>query len=133
MVLIFALYEFTVQRRQKTVLASVAKASALVSSLFPKEVQEPMLRKEKKHEEAFLLVIGLPMKHQIKDFLKDSDETTAQGALSKPWSPPIADLYPSASVIFADMVGCKLKAAANNIESFPILIPSRRHQLVIGS
>jgi hypothetical protein len=107
--LIFALYEFTVQRRQKTVLASVAKTSALVSSLFPKEVQERMLREEKKHEEAIHRGIGLPMKHQITDFLKDSDETT-QEALSKPSSPPIADLYPSASVIFADMVGCKFKS-----------------------
>jgi hypothetical protein len=49
------------------------------------------------------------MKHQIKDFLKDSDETT-QEALSKPSSPHIADLYPSASVIYVDMVGCKLKS-----------------------
>jgi hypothetical protein len=99
---IFALYDLTVQRRQETVMASATKTGALVSSLFPKEVQERMLRDEKQDEEGFHL---MPMKNQIKGFLNDSDAATTRGAQPKHSSPPIADLYPSASVVFADMVG----------------------------
>lgn len=109
---VFALYNFMVERRQDTVMATAARTSALVSSLFPEEFQDRVL------DDAVALATddGMtteswdypplsmsPRKQQkkVKSFFKK------EGSFPSPplENRPIADIYSSVSIIFADLVG----------------------------
>ena len=91
--LVFWLYDFMVQTRQKELESTAKRTGALVSSLFPKEVQERMMQATREQDEK-------DKKHRrsMKDFVNSDKQQTITGQ-------PIADLWPSATVFFADIVG----------------------------
>jgi len=109
--LVFFLYDCLVQRRQTRVMATATRTHALVSSLFPKAVQERILddaqkaagEEDPKNKRNFLTgrLVRQNNTRSIKDFLQEDD--TRPGGEQK--SKPIADLFPCASVLFADLVG----------------------------
>jgi Adenylate and Guanylate cyclase catalytic domain len=91
-VLLFIVYDRLVERRQAIVLKSANQSSAIVSSLFPKNITER------------LLDIGtsstswnMTAKTRLKSFLCDSNDN--QGLQ------PIADLFLETTVLFADIAG----------------------------
>ena len=100
--LFFLLFDFLVQRRQGQVLAMALKQNAIVSSLFPKNVQAKMLA-EVDQETSRLSAVG---KAGIKSYLKDSTGSgggAGSGKMDK--SKPIADLFPEVTIMFADIAG----------------------------
>ena len=98
--LVFKLYNYVVEKRQTTVMASATRTTALVSSLFPQNVQDRILNdatrptnEDEKHWADFPV---LSPKRKVKDFLQ-RDETFSSMLVEK--SRPIADLFASASII----------------------------------
>jgi class 3 adenylate cyclase len=110
MVLVFSVYDCSVQARQEKVVANAEHTNALVSSLFPKAVQQRMMGEATKQAEKDRAKrknwAGLGAKSQLKHFLEDEDHTESPGVgelIHK--TKPIADLFPNTTVMFADIVG----------------------------
>jgi hypothetical protein len=95
--LFFLIFNGLVQRRQAKVMTTALKAHAILSSLFPKNIQAKMMAEvDKKHK---LSNVG---KAGIKTFLigveKENDTKVDK-------SKPIADLFPETTIMFADIAG----------------------------
>ena len=96
-----------VTRRQTFVTSAAQRTQALVSSLFPHNVQERILedaqdqaRLEQSAANAFG---GFRAKNQLKNFLAhDAEENEAAPHFA---TRPIADLFPDTTVLFADIAG----------------------------
>eukprot|EP00934_Nitzschia_sp_Nitz4_P001284 Nitzschia sp. Nitz4//scaffold346_size17405//55//2740//NITZ4_008827-RA/size17405-processed-gene-0.3-mRNA-1//-1//CDS//3329548641//1284//frame0 len=106
--MVFFVYDWLVERRQKTVLNTAMKSSAIVSSLFPKNVRTRLLdmAEEKGNQPKHST-----QKSKLKTFMAEiSGGTDDEGSTGKTEgmafdSRPIADLFPEATVMFADIVG----------------------------
>ena len=87
---VFIIYDICVERRQRLVMTTAAKTSAVVNSLFPENVRERMYNDNEDKAEAgknnFMAKRGMEL-----------PEMTNQS------SRPIAELYPEATVFFADI------------------------------
>jgi hypothetical protein len=81
--LIFVCYDWMVERRQKKLMTTAAQSSAIVSSLFPETVRDRLFRTSQDDTQ--------------------STSTTTKNRKSNVSSHPIADFYPHATVLFADM------------------------------
>lgn len=107
--MVFALYDFLVTRRQSIVSTAAAKTQALVSSLFPKNVQQRILEdanKQALQDYKARASNGFRGKAQLKSFLDGDDgddERDADGVAFT--TRPIADLFPETTVLFADIAG----------------------------
>jgi Adenylate and Guanylate cyclase catalytic domain len=95
----FAIYDWLVERRQKIVLHKAAQSTAIVSSLFPKQVRDRLLEdkpediKRKRHYSSA---------NQLKNFLSSSsigDNNRVDSTMQ------MADLFPHCTVSFCDIVG----------------------------
>ena len=80
--IIFLIYDLWVERRQRIVMDSATRTQAIVSSLFPKNVQERILGMESGG---------------------NTFETHAK-TLGQPNAPPVADLFADTTVCFIDIV-----------------------------
>jgi hypothetical protein len=106
--LVFLVYDWAVQLRQNKVLKTATRTQAIVSSLFPKNVQERIFKDAE--DEVKLIERARPAgrrgnrtKDQLRNFLADGtsqEESAPQNTSLK--SKPIADLFPEATVIFAE-------------------------------
>lgn len=103
---VFLVYDSYVNDRQKKVLESAAKSAAIVHSLFPKNVTDRMMKEiddqRSKDKEMKSGSFRFVPKSQIKDFLDDGVEKATAAVYD---TKPIADLFPSTTVLFADIVG----------------------------
>ena len=110
--MVFLVYDWAVQRRQWMIIRAARKTQAIVSSLFPKNVQDRIMKDvdEEVNREANkpLIMRGNRTKDQLQNFLKgkDANEEDAEDVNAGiKRSKPIADLFPEATIIFADIVG----------------------------
>jgi hypothetical protein len=103
---VFIVYDCMVQRRQTKVMRSAANANAVVSSLFPAAIQKRLLQDaEDQAQEEKGARQWRHAKSQLKNFLQEQHDTEG-GAILKPYATkPIADLFPSTTVMMADLVG----------------------------
>jgi class 3 adenylate cyclase len=100
--LVFLLYDRLVERRQKVVMSTAVQSSAIVSSLFPSQVRDRLFpidgvgHEDSKNRQT----------SRMKSFFGDADTSTETRRRSGVGvSPPVADLYPDATVMFADIAG----------------------------
>jgi hypothetical protein len=85
---VFLVYDMLVTSRQRKVVASADRTNAIVSSLFPKNVRDRLLRQGKDDQDG-----GIDLrisKIRMNNFLNDGNKQSVLG------SEPIADLFPSA-------------------------------------
>jgi hypothetical protein len=85
---VFLLYDYCVERRQRLVMTSAQKTSAIVHSLFPENVREAMYNSAQEKE-------------QKMDTWKSPDNPNEEDIARN--LNPIAELYPNATVFFADI------------------------------
>ncbi|CAB9498657.1 Receptor-type guanylate cyclase gcy [Seminavis robusta] len=90
MIAIFLLYDFLVEKRQTVVLNEATQSTAIVSSLFPKNVRERLMKETRQN-------LGIRSKSGRRNFMNVS-RTEMECA-------PIAELFPNCSVFFADIAG----------------------------
>ena len=108
---VFLVYDWAVQLRQNKVLKTATRTQAIVSSLFPKNVQERIFKdveeEVKQEEKATGRFRGNRTKDQLRNFLTDGSDDKQEKfeKHSSLKSKPIADLFPEATIIFADLVG----------------------------
>jgi len=121
--MVFVLYDFFVQQRNDLVVAKAKKSNAIVSALFPKNVRDRIMQEAEEQVEAemaqkaFKKKFGVAAKSQLKTFLSDGAAANVGPQNQQPGlkggeggaiafaGKPIADLFPSATVMFADIAG----------------------------
>jgi len=108
---VFLFYDRLVQRRQMKINHVATKTNAIVASLFPTQVRDKLIneaavesRKPAKGVVKGLVESAMPTSNLYNrlwnnDILKESETHDIQN------SPPIADLFPSATVLFMDIAG----------------------------
>ncbi|CAB9508616.1 Receptor-type guanylate cyclase gcy [Seminavis robusta] len=105
---VFFLYDYLVQRRQAKLLTTAERTTAIVTSLFPKEVGKRLIEdaknehkeneKNKKKQVNFSDAAGGAFDDEDQT---ENDGTMRGGGIGK----PIADIFPSATIMFGDLVG----------------------------
>lgn len=93
---VFVAYDMAVQRRQDKVMASAKRTNAIVSSLFPANVRDRILRDAKEQVEQDMKnnkksMFGGGGKTQLKNFLSEDENGVGVGNSA---SKPIADFFP---------------------------------------
>lgn len=102
----FVCYDKFVQARQEEVLAQAARSSAIVASLFPSNVRDRILQQaEDQNNIRRSKKLGTTGKTQLKSFLSDGMAEKPNSHADDSSSKPIADLFPSTTVMFADIAG----------------------------
>ncbi|CAB9510830.1 Receptor-type guanylate cyclase gcy [Seminavis robusta] len=108
--LFFLFYVRIVQRRQTKVMATAARTNAIVTSLFPSNVRDRIMKdaedavNNNKEIVPFLPGMGEAPKKKLKTFL-DEENPGTEDQLVMFKTKPIADLFPETTVMFADLVG----------------------------
>lgn len=111
--MVFAIYDFFVQRRQEKVMETAKRTNAVVASLFPENVRDRVLKdaeeqasdenKNNAKQSVFKRNGSSPTRMQLKEFMDEEEEDSSIGNVYG--SKPIADLFPEATVFFADIAG----------------------------
>ena len=95
---VFIFYDCMVERRQKVVLSTAIKTSAIVSSLFPTNVRDQLLQQ---HEEK----VDSPQR-RLKTHLKGEEPQARGGGMGKALSSrPLAELFDNTTVFVGDVAG----------------------------
>jgi class 3 adenylate cyclase len=100
---IFGVYDSIVERRQRKVAQTAVESTAVIHSLFPSNVRDRLLQQQQQEHDTSALVLGgrSGLKHPARAFLNNGDRTMGNNRSS----PPIADLFPFTTVLFADIAG----------------------------
>jgi hypothetical protein len=96
-IFMFFVYDRLVERRQRLVLRKAVQSTAIVSSLFPKNVRDRLLQTSNETD-----MSGSNAARRNPRLKSLMGEETKQNAES---SKPIADLFPNCTVMFADIAG----------------------------
>eukprot|EP00980_Cylindrotheca_fusiformis_P022363 scaffold9240_cov126-Cylindrotheca_fusiformis.AAC.3 len=113
--LVFLLYDYSVGKRQRTVMERIMKQDRIVSDVFPTAFRDRLYENQAKN-----MVAG------DTDLLEDDgpfglNETFA-GRSNTIGSAPLADLFPSVTVVFADLVGFTAWSSAREPHQVFILL-----------
>jgi hypothetical protein len=95
--LVFLLYDFMVERRQKLVMKSAVRTNAIVSSLFPEAVRDRLYPAEQEEGDKKPFS-SAKIQRKWKQVEQNKAETNLLGR-------PIAELYPETTVLFCDIAG----------------------------
>jgi class 3 adenylate cyclase len=114
MILTLLAYDWFVQRRNQMVVGAAARANAILSTLFPKNIRDRLFAEKKKEEDKMasqkksLLGLG-GNKARLSNFLTEArDLNTEEDADDDDFmytTKPIADLFPETTILFADISG----------------------------
>lgn len=110
----FFFYDTLVERRQRLLLQKATQTHKIVSSLFPKNVRDRMLEEGEEHVKRG----GFMAPNQrLKTFLTDGDKATSESQV-------IADLFPHATILFADISGFTAWSSSREPSQVFILLQS---------
>eukprot|EP00980_Cylindrotheca_fusiformis_P012399 scaffold3044_cov103-Cylindrotheca_fusiformis.AAC.2 len=98
--LVFLLYDFSVGRRQRIVMERYSKQDRIVADVFPTAIRDRLYENQTKN-----MVNG-----DAADLVGDNrslglDNSFVRKASTMDGSAPLAELFPSVTVVFADLVG----------------------------
>jgi class 3 adenylate cyclase len=113
-ILMFLVYNRLVEKRQYLILRKAAHSTAIVSSLFPKQVRDRLLQE---NDEQTSLTSG----NRLKKFLSSDPNNNGQ-ATSSLFGSQIADLFPHCTVLFADIAGFTAWSSTRGPEHVFILL-----------
>eukprot|EP00980_Cylindrotheca_fusiformis_P011407 scaffold2642_cov120-Cylindrotheca_fusiformis.AAC.16 len=98
--LVFLLYDFSVGKRQRTVMERIMAQDRIVSDVFPTAIRDRLYETNAKN-----MIDGDDANLVGDDGPQDRDKSFARKSSSRDGSAPIAELFPSVTVVFADLVG----------------------------
>mmetsp|Transcript_21569 Transcript_21569/g.53327 ORF Transcript_21569/g.53327 Transcript_21569/m.53327 type:complete len:1140 (+) Transcript_21569:1556-4975(+) len=106
--LVFFTYDYYVQRRNRTVTNTAARSTAIVSSLFPKNVAAQMMEEAKQPSTANRGNRTSAMSDAVQQLVGTSSSTpqpNASALKASKKAAPIADLFEQTTIMFADIAG----------------------------
>ena len=92
---IFSIYDCFVGARQRKTMETALRTTRIISNLFPAAVRARLLEDVAQHPQDKSLGTGMKKKDQQQEERLDSSSTSTSGV-------PIADLFPSATIMFAE-------------------------------
>eukprot|EP00980_Cylindrotheca_fusiformis_P005314 scaffold1136_cov146-Cylindrotheca_fusiformis.AAC.27 len=95
--LVFMLYDFSVGRRQRTVMDRIVKQDRIVSDVFPTAIRDRLYENQAKNVSNGIGIEGDDGTFGLNENFYGRSSTVG--------SAPLADLFPSVTVTFADLVG----------------------------
>jgi hypothetical protein len=95
---VFVIYDWLVSRRQNMIMITAQRTNAIVSSMFPKNVQERILEQAENKGQG--RGVRTSQNKELSQFLGGDYER-----IKKHSEKPIADLFPETTIFFADIVG----------------------------
>ena len=127
-VLVFFLYDCLVERRQSKVLSTAERSTAIVSSLFPQRVADKLMKQEEEKKRLakekarrskskpvmlgqsnmankLSLTLGAATSQTDSEYGGSGEFEIGLNDIEESTSKPMAELFPSATVFFADLVG----------------------------
>jgi Adenylate and Guanylate cyclase catalytic domain len=120
-VIMFLVFNRLVEKRQQIILKKATDSTAIVSSLFPKQVRDRLLTSTESSDTSNnRLRFG---SNQVKTYL--SNDQNNEGMLNN----PIADLFPNCTVMFADIAGFTAWSSTRDPEQVFILLQTLYHRL----
>eukprot|EP00980_Cylindrotheca_fusiformis_P003375 scaffold750_cov73-Cylindrotheca_fusiformis.AAC.1 len=112
--LVFLLYDYSVGRRQRTVMDRVAQQDKIVSDVFPTAIRDRLYENQAKNK--------MNGNHIEGDDGPLGLDETFYGGSNAAGSAPLADLFPSVTVVFADLVGFTAWSSAREPHQVFILL-----------
>lgn len=109
--LVFVIYDCTVERRQRIVMKSAVRTTALVSALYPSAVRDRLLEQEDEKRGTKNRGFSRSSSKYSSEYEESTKGGTGVGgdyAAELPLqvaSMPIASIYSETTVLFADIVG----------------------------
>eukprot|EP00980_Cylindrotheca_fusiformis_P003083 scaffold719_cov117-Cylindrotheca_fusiformis.AAC.3 len=111
---VFLLYDYSVGKRQRTVMERIMKQDRIVSDVFPTAIRDRLYENQAKNTMTANQIAG-------DDGPLGLDENF-YGRSSTIGSAPLADLFPSVTVLFADLVGFTAWSSAREPHQVFILL-----------
>eukprot|EP00980_Cylindrotheca_fusiformis_P014460 scaffold3860_cov116-Cylindrotheca_fusiformis.AAC.2 len=115
--LVFLLYDYFVRRRQTLVMERIMKQDKIVANVFPTNIRDRLYQsqeKQKKHRSTRDVQQG--------DFNDSFEDFGFEGDSHISGSAPLADLFPSISVVFADIAGFTAWSSAREPQQVFVLL-----------
>jgi Adenylate and Guanylate cyclase catalytic domain len=113
---LYYFYNMLVEKRQQIVLNKAVHSTAIVSSLFPKQVRDRLLQEDKESK-------GIQNSGMKSFITADGDQRNMTAGGSQ-----IADLFPNCTVLFADIAGFTAWASTRGPDHVFILLQSVFHE-----
>lgn len=131
MAVAFFIYDRFVRRRNKEVVDAAARSGRIVCSLFPANVRDRLLAEEAEAEKrrrdqrsnptfSIFQKVGTTEERRSLPAAEDATDTETDDDLYE--TKPIADLFPDASVLFADIAGFTAWSSAREPSQVFILL-----------
>jgi hypothetical protein len=134
----FVCYDAAVRRRNEKVVRTAARTSAIVASIFPKEVQKKMMEEAEEKERNYELHKRRnkpSMSTELKDFLSLNKDKLGEGKMlniaSVQRTKPIAEFYPQVTLMFADLVGFTAWSSTREPTQVFVLLETIYHEFDI--
>lgn len=97
--IVFFVYDWLVQRRNKELATTAARSDKLVSSLFPGEIKDRILEEQDIETKTNDTSFKHPM--MVTQGRENGDSNCAGGGTTR----PLAMVYPDTTIMFADLAG----------------------------
>jgi len=114
-VLMFFIYDRLVERRQHLLLQKAAQTHKIVASLFPKNIRNQLLMEGKENQKCGPQETA---SHRLESYLNEGNDNHVLHQA------PMADLYPNATVLFADISGFTAWSSSREPSQVFILLQS---------
>jgi hypothetical protein len=104
--MVFLFYDIMVQRRQIKVMRAAQKTTAIVSSLFPKNVRNRILAAaldDEFHKKRSRM--STSGKDKLRNFFDGREDEATDSSHGPGFDKPIADFFPETTILFGDIVG----------------------------
>jgi Adenylate and Guanylate cyclase catalytic domain len=121
--LIFIAYDLLLARRQRIIMEKAVQTSAIVSSLYPKQVRDRLFDMDTNSSGSFTWMATRGNKEG-----QTQDRVDMEASARKPAGRPIADLYENCTVLFSDIAGFTKWSSTRKPEDVFYLLEKLYHE-----
>eukprot|EP00980_Cylindrotheca_fusiformis_P018345 scaffold5995_cov113-Cylindrotheca_fusiformis.AAC.1 len=121
--LVFLLYDYFVRRRQTKVMERITRQDKIVANVFPTAIRDRLYQNQEEQNKKKKQKSNKSTKNLHQDDFNDSiGDLDFEGDSNLSGSAPLADLFPSVTLIFADIAGFTAWSSAREPQQVFVLL-----------